>query len=322
MLALHLHNYIAYARVRALCTDKLLQPFKGLPADLSHETALVNEGDFYGVLEGINGEIKDELWGIKAGHFLSLKLLGLIYSISLRTTTVAEALHYLQSYLLATLPIVKAQTNVTEKQVTVTLNIENAKTIVNRIILENTLTIISREIGMMTKDYAEVRLASPFYSPYYPAGWQSCAAFTLSFEPGVLKASLRKNNQLHLDVLVPEYLRMIEQLRLGKSFTTRVKVTMLSMSDPGLPNMQSLCSALFVTPRTLQRRLKAENITFRALVEDLQKQICVCLLRHDHYTVSALSYVLGYSEPASFIHSFKKWFGHSPERLRQRLRNT
>jgi len=321
ILALHLHNYIEYARVRGTCTDKLLQHFKGLPPDLSNETAVVSEEEFYGVLQAIHGELKDELWGIKAGHFVSLQLLGLIHRISLQTTTIAEALHYLQSYLVATLPIVKAQTNVIDTRVVVTLTIENAKTDINRVILENTLTVIAREISMMTQHPADVHLTTPFYDDHYPPEWQKSEAFTLSFEPGILKAELRQNNQLHLDVLIPQYLRMIEELRSGSSFTNRVKVTMLSMSDPELPDIQRLCNALCVTPRTLQRRLKEENISFRGLVEDLQKQICSCLLRHDRYTVSAISYVLGYSEPASFIHSFKKWFGYPPERMRERFRN-
>jgi AraC-like DNA-binding protein len=85
--------------------------------------------------------------------------------------------------------------------------------------------------------------------------------------------------------------------------------------------MRSLCQVLCITPRTLQRRLEAENITFREVVEEIKKQISSLLLMHEDYSVSAISFVLGYAEPASFIHSFKKWFGHPPESLRQRLKS-
>jgi AraC-like DNA-binding protein len=56
-------------------------------------------------------------------------------------------------------------------------------------------------------------------------------------------------------------------------------------------------------------------------LEELKKQVCSYLLRHDCYSATTVSYILGYSEPASFLHSFKKWYGDSPERIRQRLKN-
>lgn len=320
ILALHLNQYIEYAQVRGVCINNLPDSAKHFSYP-SNETALISEEEFYRVIGYINEEIKDELWGIKAGNFIALKLLGLIYRISLQTTTIAEALYYLQSYMADTLPIIKTETNVTEKWVDVTLTIANEQKMINRIILENTLTIIGREIAMMTEDDIQIRLGTPFYNDAYDAAWEHAAAFTISFEPGVLKAALRKRAHLNLGILIPQYLRMIEQLKPGDSFTNRVKLTMLSMSDPELPDMQRLCHALCVTPRTLERRLRTEDITLRELVEELKKQICTHLLRHEHYSVSAISYVLGYSEPASFLHSFKKWFGHTPERIRQRLKN-
>jgi AraC-like DNA-binding protein len=60
------------------------------------------------------------------------------------------------------------------------------------------------------------------------------------------------------------------------------------------------------TPKTLQRRIAREDLTFREIAEDLKKKICSFLMWHDAYSLSGLAYILGYSERASFIHSFKK----------------
>lgn len=319
--AIHLNNYIEYAQVRSIPTNEVKKLIQNLPPDLSNETAQINVEDFYQVLEFINNELKDELWGVKAGNFLAVKLLGLIYRISLHTTTIEEAFYYLQSYLNATLPLIKVRTEVTKNLAAITLNIENNAGLINRVILENTLTIIAREITIMSKEDITIRLGTPFYKSFYPDGWQEDSAFTIYFKPGILKTALRERNQLHLDVLIPEYLKLIEQLKPDYSFTNKVKVTMLSMSDPQLPDIQSISDALYLTPRTLQRRLVEENITFRKLSEDLKKQVCTYMLQHECYTVSAISYVLGYAGPASFIHAFKKWFGDSPVRMRGRWRS-
>lgn len=75
-------NYLEYAQVRGVDPDKILNGIKDIP-DFSDETATVNEEDFYSSLRKINSILNDDLWGIKAGNFLALKLLGLIYKLSL-----------------------------------------------------------------------------------------------------------------------------------------------------------------------------------------------------------------------------------------------
>ena len=320
--AIHLLNYLEYAQVRGISANEVQKLNKGLPPNLSDETAQISSEDFYRVLQFINGEIKDELWGIKAGSFLALKLLGLIYRISLHTTTIEEAFHYLNSYISSTLPLVKAQTMVTKNQAAITVSIENDKEVINRVILENTLTVIAKEIRLMSHDEVTIRLGTPHYNRSYPEGWRKDAAYTLSFKPGILKATLRQRNHLQLDVLIPKYVKLIEELSPDKSFSNKVKVTMLSMSDPQLPDIQTISHALYLTPRTLQRRLGEENITFRKLLEDLKKEISLYMLKHNFYSVSAIAHVLGYAEAAAFNHAFKKWFGYSPDRSPARLKNT
>ena len=192
---------------------------------------------------------------------------------------------------------------------------------INRLILENTLTIIAREITMMSAEDAAIRIGTPFHQSFYPKGWQEDSSFKLYFKPGILKAALRDRNQFHLDGLIPEYLKLMEQLKLGDSFTKKVKLTILSMSDRQFPDIQSISNALFLTPRTLQRQLRVENTTFRELTEDLKKQVSTYMLHHKCYTLSIISNVLGYAEPASFIHAFKNWHGDSPIRLREKWRH-
>ena len=321
VLALHLNNYLEYAQARGIWNENLLKQLKNLPVDFSNENELINQRRFYQILQIIHTDIKDELWGIKAGNFISLKLLGLVYRISLQATTIAEGLHYLQSFLNASMPLIKVETRVSTNFAVVILSITNDEAEINRVILENTLTVISRELQMMAGNELLLQLETPYYNSSYPDRWVKGTDFIISFEPVILHATIRKMNQLHLELLLPDYLKFIEQLKQGNNFSSRVKVTMLSMSDPQLPDIKSISNALCLTPRTLQRRLEAENNSFRKVAEDVKKQLCLYLLRHDRYTVAGISEILGYSEPASFIHSFTTWFGDTPQKMRQSLIN-
>ncbi|QMU29357.1 helix-turn-helix transcriptional regulator [Adhaeribacter radiodurans] len=321
--ALHLFNFLDYAQMRGVTPQRVLTPLQLNNLDKQDINQLIEEAEIYKALNWVQDELKDDLWGIKAGNFLTLKLLGLIYQISLQVTTIEEAFHYLQSYLETTLPLVKMKTTTTAEQITVLMQIENEDKKINRIILENVLTIISREITLMVTGEFSFSLTSPYYTTSYPSHWKKEDYFTISFAPVLLKAALRKRPVEQLDLLLPEYLKLIETLKaLDQSFSNKVKVTMLAMSDPHLPDITAVSDALYLTPRSLQRKLERENSSFREILLDLKKQICSFLLRHKEYSITSMSYVLGYAEPAAFIHSFKKWFGDSPERVRQNLRNS
>ena len=318
---LHLNNFLDYARVRGISREALLKEIKNPPVNSDEETAVIDQEDFYAVLASMDKQLEDELWGIKAANFLALKLLGLIYQISLQAVTIQEALHYLQSYLQVSLPIFNMQTSAKEEWITLILEIKNGPESINRKLLENAMTVISREIRMMSADEPNIGLTSPFWTVDYPDDWEKGEVFSISFQPLILKAAMRNNAHLQLEILIPGYIRLIEQLKTRDTFTDKVKMTMLSMSDPNLPDIEEVSNALYLTPRTLQRKLESEQTSFRELLEGLKKQISTLLLRHELYSVSTISYVLGYSEPAAFIHSFKKWFGDSPEVVRRNLIN-
>ncbi|WAC11949.1 helix-turn-helix domain-containing protein [Dyadobacter pollutisoli] len=320
ILSSHLRYFTDYARIRGVAADILPKLPDSTSTDLTEPESMVTQEEFYEILKEIDRQLTDELLGIKCGNFISLKLLGIIYQISLQATTVEEAFHYLRSYLEVALPIVQLKTVISEKEARIELRIDNREDRINRLIIENCLTIISRELRMMVGRDVNIGIGTPYFHSGYPADWVLDQHFSVSFELTILKAALKDRNHLHLDMLVPEYLKMIEQLQSGNSFANKVRITMLSMSDPKLPDIQSISDALYLTPRTLQRRLVQEELTYREITEGLKKQICSFLLRHDPYSISSLTYILGYAEPASFIHSFKKWYGDSPQRVRRRLK--
>jgi AraC-like DNA-binding protein len=317
LLALHLHSIMEYARWKGISSSEMIQVMQNPPKDFLEETSVVNEEDFYAVLDLAEQNLKDDLLGIYLGKFLNLNALGLIYRISLQATTVEEALHYLQTYLNTTFPIIEIKTIINESLATIQLAIQNKQITLNRIILEYALTVMSRELSMMTAEQAQIRLYSPFYGTTYPKPWSQGLDFSLDFTPTILKAELQDRSRLQLDILIPEYLKLLEGLKDVQSFSNKVKIASLNMARPELPDLETIADAFHLTPRTLQRRLGEENATFRQIIDDLKRQISALLIRHNRFSVSDISYVLGYSEPAAFIHSFKKWYGDSPKRVRK-----
>lgn len=85
----------------------------------------------------------------------------------------------------------------------------------------------------------------------------------------------------------------------------------------GQPNKEQLADLLCVTPRTLQRKLKAEGATFRSLLQALRIELTDQHFKNSQVTCTELAFALGYQDYSQFFRAFKTWFGIPPEKYRQ-----
>ncbi|RJO78397.1 AraC family transcriptional regulator [Nocardia panacis] len=87
--------------------------------------------------------------------------------------------------------------------------------------------------------------------------------------------------------------------------------------DPGrLPDQSAVAGGLFMSPRTLSRRLNEERTSFRALLDEVRQMMAEELLTHTDLTTEQLAARLGYAEAASFIRAFRRWKGCPPQEFR------
>lgn len=76
--------------------------------------------------------------------------------------------------------------------------------------------------------------------------------------------------------------------------------------------VEDVAAKLFITPRTLQRRLKAESTSFQYLRDEWLAQQALKYLQKDRLPIDVSSALIGYSDEANFRRAFKRWFGCAP----------
>jgi AraC-like DNA-binding protein len=81
--------------------------------------------------------------------------------------------------------------------------------------------------------------------------------------------------------------------------------------------IEALARQLAMSPRTLQRRLAAEQVSYQELVDEARKEAAARYLGESTLAICEVAYLVGYSEPAPFHRAFKRWYGMTPERFRQ-----
>ncbi|MBH0780431.1 AraC family transcriptional regulator [Nocardia bovistercoris] len=93
----------------------------------------------------------------------------------------------------------------------------------------------------------------------------------------------------------------------------------LLVREPGaIPDQIAVATALFMSPRTLSRRLNQEGTSFRALLDEVRQTLSEVLLTHTDMTTEQLAARLGYAEAASFIRAFRRWNDCPPQEYRTR----
>ena len=97
------------------------------------------------------------------------------------------------------------------------------------------------------------------------------------------------------------------------------KVVALLNANPTLKgcDQKRVAEALYVSPRTLQRKLKQNNTSFQQILDSERKSRLDDLLRQ--YSIADTADLLGFQEQSSFTHAFKKWFSSTPLKYKKQL---
>jgi len=113
--------------------------------------------------------------------------------------------------------------------------------------------------------------------------------------------------------------KVLAQLNSKKgSCEYQIQKMMLS-HPPGVLSEEEAAAALFVSKRTLARRLKAEGSGFRQIRDEILSQQASGYLRDSIMSVEAIAALLNYHDSANFRRAFKRWFRLTPDQYRQRL---
>lgn len=84
---------------------------------------------------------------------------------------------------------------------------------------------------------------------------------------------------------------------------------------PERVTVEEVASELNMSSRTLQRRLKDENTSFRKLSDSLCLDFARNQLKKRKYSLSEIAFLLNYSDLSAFSRAFKKKYGTPPSRM-------
>ncbi|MDX1799642.1 MAG: AraC family transcriptional regulator [Marinobacter sp.] len=109
----------------------------------------------------------------------------------------------------------------------------------------------------------------------------------------------------------------LQQLNRDAGFAVRVR-RVIESGHPFPPGLARVAHTLFVSERTLKRRLHEENCRYQALVDEVRLERARALLTRTSMNLGQIADALGYADAANFTRAFKRWTGVSPSHYRTR----
>lgn len=101
----------------------------------------------------------------------------------------------------------------------------------------------------------------------------------------------------------------------ARSTTEKTQLVIGEMLALGMADLDRVAHRLCLSSRSLQRRLAAENITFRTLLEETRRALATASLGQPGSTVRKVAAQLGYGDASSFRRAFRDWTGQTPEQF-------
>jgi len=115
--------------------------------------------------------------------------------------------------------------------------------------------------------------------------------------------------------------RSLDKLDRPADASTAARVRRLLIDGMGQEkrSVETIGREMGLSARTLSRRLVEEGTSFRIIQDQVRHQLAMALLSDASVSIAEVAFFLGYSEPAPFHRSFKRWTGTTPQLHRRAI---
>lgn len=120
----------------------------------------------------------------------------------------------------------------------------------------------------------------------------------------------------------PALERRLAECDAHASMRERVRAALIELLPSGRSELGDVARELGASARTVQRRLGAEGITYREILDTTRAQLAKHYLTRTPMTTAEVAFLLGYDDPNSLYPAFRAWTGTTPQAVRDGTRHS
>lgn len=129
----------------------------------------------------------------------------------------------------------------------------------------------------------------------------------LSFDSNALQLPINRHDISLFSFFNTVLQQKLDDRKKAEGFADAVRNQIMTSFKGLAPPIEIAASSLGLTTRSLQRKLKEENTSYRELCSQIKKELTGSLIRNRHLKIKDMARLLGYSDSSAFRKAFKKW---------------
>ena len=134
----------------------------------------------------------------------------------------------------------------------------------------------------------------------------------LQIEDWWLSLRLGRTNRYVFGLFSERAQALLVSLENAETVRGRLEALLIPVLHTGDTGMDRMASKLGMSRPTLYRRLRAEGVSYEALLDDLRHRMALHYLDGKKVSVSQAAYLVGFSDSSVFSRAFKRWTGRPP----------
>ena len=263
--------------------------------------------------------------GLRIAQSISARHFGVLGYAALACGTVAEALQRLERYHASVYDANPASVSLTPEGVVIEWGIERGKP--GALVDETAIASLVQLARDMTEQHWPLHSVS-FVNPQ-PADIQPYVDFfggevrfgapvtRLVFGHDCLALPVRKSDPALLALMDRQAERLLQQVAAVPAEVEAWRKSLIPLIRQGRMSLASLASEHHTSPRSLQRRLSEQGISFQHLLDTTRQHLAEGYLLDAKLDMVEITVLLGYSEQSAFTRAFRSWVGLAPAQWRR-----
>ena len=278
------------------------------------------------ILELAAQELKDDLFGFHLARSFDLREIGLVYYVMASSEQLADALRNCERYSMINNEGVRLHVGLAQGA-TIALEYVDADRWSDRHHMEFWLVTLVRICRQVTDSRLALRrLKVRHVRANPPAELKTFFGTDVEFGADAdeigLSARIASLPTVGRDPYLNKLLRRYAEEALARhtpkhrSFRAKVEKAASQLLPHGKATISQTARQLGMSPRTMSRKLRDENVTFAEILDELRAVLAKRYLSDQELPVSEVAWLLGYREVSSLTHAFRRWTGTTPRGFR------
>lgn len=118
----------------------------------------------------------------------------------------------------------------------------------------------------------------------------------------------------------PELKKRLSEMEIDDSISAKVRSILVEFLLAGESSIEDVATALGMSKRSLQRKLKEEDTTFQKQLNHTRELLAKNYLKNTRLSSEDIAYLLGYQDLNSFFRAFSLWTGMTVTEYRQQIK--